>query len=159
MSTLIVGIADLQIAKSPEIITTIGLGSCVGVTIYDPTSQAGGLVHVLLPSNNTEKNTNPAKFADTGIPELIRQLSALGAKRRCMVAKIAGGANMFSMGGKTNIFMVGQRNVEMCLEVLKNERIRLLGNDTGGNYGRTIELNTANGQLRIKTIGHGERFL
>ncbi|MGE4484097.1 MAG: chemotaxis protein CheD [Oscillospiraceae bacterium] len=159
MSTIVVGIAELQIAKSPEIITTIGLGSCVGVTIYDPSAQAGGLVHVLLPSNNTEKNTNPAKFADTGIPELIRRLSALGVKRSSMVAKIAGGANMFSAGGKSNIFMVGQRNVEMCLEILKKERIRLLANDTGGNYGRTIELNTANGQLRIKTIGHGEKIL
>lgn len=159
MSTIVVGIAELQIAKSPDIITTIGLGSCVGVTIYDPKVQAGGLVHILLPANNTDSCTNPAKFADTGIPELIKRLTAMGVRRSAMVAKIAGGANMFAMGGKTNIFMVGQRNVDMCLEVLKNEKIKLLGSDTGGTYGRTIELNTANGQLRIKTIGHGERYL
>lgn len=160
MSTHIVGIADMKVAKSPGIITTIGLGSCVGVTLYDPVSRVGGLVHILLPTSNGDKGVNPAKYADTGIPELIRQMTAIGARRDALVAKIAGGANMFaSVGGKPNIFMVGQRNTEMCLEVLRREAIKLARSDTGGNHGRTIELDTETGQLKVKTIGQGEKFL
>lgn len=160
MSTLVVGIADLHVAKAPDTITTIGLGSCVGVTIYDPSTQVGGLVHVLLPKCDIVPPSNPAKYADTGIPELIRRMLARGAKRSSMVAKMAGGADMFSaLGSKSDIFMIGQRNVEMCVNVLKKEGIKLTRRDTGGTYGRTIELNTESGQLRIKTIGHGESYL
>lgn len=160
MSTHIVGIADMKVSKSPGIITTIGLGSCVGVTMYDPTTRVGGLVHVLLPSSNGDGAANPAKYADTGIPELLRRMVAMGAKRSAIVAKMAGGANMFSaVGGKPNIFMVGQRNTEMCLEVLRREAIKLARSDTGGNHGRTIELDMETGQLRVKTIGQGESYI
>jgi chemotaxis protein CheD len=159
MGVILVGIADLKIADRPHILTTMGLGSCVGATLYDPQLHIGGLVHVLLPSSNGETPANKAKFADSGIPELIDQLLAMGARRSSLVAKIAGGANMFSSNRNSNIFMVGQRNVEMCLDVLAKQRIRLVASDTGGNYGRTIELNTENGQLLIKTIGHGVKYI
>ncbi len=160
MSTHIVGIADMKVSNSPGIITTIGLGSCVGVTMYDPTTRVGGLLHVLLPSSNGDVAANPAKYADTGIPELLRRMVAMGARRNAIVAKMAGGANMFSaVGSKPNIFMVGQRNIEMCLEVLRREAIKLARSDTGGNHGRTIELDMETGQLKVKTIGQGQSYL
>jgi chemotaxis protein CheD len=159
MSVIIVGIADMQVAKSPDILTTLGLGSCVGVTLYDPQLQIGGLLHVLLPSNGGGDILNKAKYADSGIPELTNKLISLGAKRSSLIAKIAGGANMFSSSGNSNIFMIGQRNAEMCKEILLEQRIRLVSIDTGGNYGRTIELNTENGNLLIKTIGHGTKYI
>ena len=160
MSTVVVGIADLQVVKAPDIVTTIGLGSCVGVAIYDPSARIGGLVHILLPRHDACVVSNPAKYADTGVPELIRRMLARGARRNSMVAKIAGGANMFSaLGSQSDIFMIGQRNVEMCVTALKSEGIKLTRRDTGGTYGRTVELNAENGQLKIKTIGHGEMYL
>lgn len=159
MSAVVVGIADLKIARAPDIITTIGLGSCVGVTVYDPATRIGGLVHILLPASDG-KSPNSAKFADTGVPELIKLMVARGARRSSLVAKMAGGANMFAaVGGKSDIFMIGQRNVEMCVNALKNEHIKLARSDTGGTYGRTIELDTESGQLRIKTVGHGEKYI
>ena len=159
MSSIIVGIADLKISKSPNIITTIGLGSCVGVTIFDSQMHIGGLVHVLLPSANGEIVKNKAKYADTGIPELIDRLIAMGSKRGCLVAKMAGGASMFTNDGSSCVFNVGQRNVAMSKDVLSKQRIKLISSDTGGNYGRTVELNTENGQLLIKTIGHGNKII
>jgi chemotaxis protein CheD len=159
MSMIYVGIAEMKVAKSPHILTTLGLGSCVGAALFDLRLQIGGLVHILLPSTNGDPAGNKAKYADSGIPELIDQLISLGAKRSSLVAKIAGGANMFSSNSSTGIFMVGQRNVEMCMDVLKRQRVRLVSSDTGGTYGRTIEFNAENGQLLIKTIGHGTKYI
>ena len=153
------GIADMQTAKKPHNLTTLGLGSCVGLTLFDPQLQIGGLLHVLLPTSNGDAVANKAKYADSGIPVLIDKLVSMGAKRGSLIAKIAGGANMFSMKSSSNIFQVGQRNVEMCKDVLMKQRIRLAASDTGGTYGRTIELNTENGQLLIKTIGHGIKYI
>ena len=159
MGVIIVGIAEMQIAAIPNVLSTLGLGSCVGATLFDPRLQIGGLVHILLPSSNGDPNVNKAKFADSGITELVDKLLSMGSKRSSLVAKIAGGANMFSLNRSSNVFMVGQRNVDMCKEVLKKQRIRLVSSDTGGGFGRTIELNTENGKLLIKTIGHGIKYI
>ena len=159
MNVIYVGIAEIKIAKSPHVLTTLGLGSCVGAVLFDPQLQLGGLIHILLPSTNGDPAGNKAKYADSGIPVLIEQLISMGAKRSSLVAKIAGGANMFSSNNKASFFMVGQRNVEMCKDVLKKQRIRLISSDTGGTYGRTIEFNAENGQLLIKTIGHGTKYI
>lgn len=159
MNSIYVGIAEMRVAKSPHILTSLGLGSCVGATIFDPQLQIGGLVHILLPSSNGDSPGNRAKFADSGIPELIEHLISMGSRRSALVAKIAGGSNMFSSTINTNVFVIGQRNVEACVNALKEQKIRLVSSDTGGNYGRTIELNTENGQLLIKTIGHGTKYI
>ncbi len=159
MSSIIVGIADLKVAERPHIITTLGLGSCVGTTLFDPHLHIGGLVHVLLPSCNGDSAGNKAKYADTGIIELIDRLLSMGSNRSSLVAKMAGGASMFSQSSSSSFFMVGQRNVDMCKDVLNKQQIKLLSSDTGGSFGRTIELNTENGQLLIKTIGHGNKYI
>lgn len=159
MSTILVGIADMKIAKGPHTLTTLGLGSCVGAAIFDPRIQLGGLVHILLPSCNGDSGGNNAKYADSGIKELVDKLIALGASRFWLVAKIAGGANMFTAKRRSDIFMIGQRNVEMCKEALKIQRINLVSCDTGGSYGRTVEFDTSNGQMLIKTIGHGAKYI
>lgn len=148
----------MKVAKCPDTITTIGLGSCVGVTLYDPRLQMGGLLHVLLPSSGGEPVSVAAKYADSGIPELVNRLLRMGCSRNSLVAKIAGGANMFHSTGKSDIFRIGERNAETCARVLAEQKIRLAFRDTGGNYGRTIELDTGTGRLLIKTIGHGIRY-
>mgnify|MGYP000895449984 FL=1 len=149
-----VGIADYKVARSPDNIITLGLGSCVGITLFDPNNKVGGMVHVMLADSTQFKNiTNPAKFADLGIPLLLEEVLKFGARKTSLQAKIAGGAQMFTFADKTTSLNIGQRNVEMTKEMLKKLGIRLLAEDTGKNYGRTMILNTTTGEVTIRTIG------
>ena len=125
-----VGMADLKACKCPDALTTLGLGSCVGVALYDPVTKIGGLLHCMLPdSTQFRNNSNIAKFADTGIDELIRQMKALGAVDTRIVAKIAGKAK------------------------LKSLNISILSQDCGENFGRTVEFYSETGDYVIKAVG------
>lgn len=154
MSNVIrVGMADLNICKAPDVIMTIGLGSCIGLTLYDPVTKIGGMVHYMLPdSTATENNGNIAKFADTGIEELLKQVTRAGASRSRLVAKIAGGAKMFGVAQLSNIGSIGDRNAQAAKQMLSKLNIRLIAEDTGLNYGRTVELHCDNGDFYIKAI-------
>ncbi len=163
MSEIIkVGMADLKTCVSPNGVTTLGLGSCVGIAIRDPVTKIGGLAHVMLPDSTAIRNGNltVAKFADTGIVELVLQMEKLGAKRSRMVAKIAGGATMFSFEGKsTAMGQVGQRNVEATKAKLKELRIPILAEDTGANYGRTVIFYPETGEFHIRAVGKSESVI
>lgn len=149
-----VGMADLNVGRSPDVLTTLGLGSCIGLTFYDPVMKVGGLVHYMLPdSTKLRNNDNIAKFGDTGIRELLRRVLAAGADQRRLVAKIAGGACMFEMSGSSAMGNVGLRNAEAARMILQQLRIPLVAQDTGLNYGRTVELNCENGEYLIKAVG------
>ena len=149
-----VGMADLKVGRAPDTLTTLGLGSCIGLTLYDPVSKIGGLVHYMLPdSTKLKNNTNIAKFGDTGIRELLKQVLASGANQRRLVAKIAGGACMFEMSGLSSAGNVGARNAEAAKEILKELKIPLVAEDTGLNYGRTVELKCETGEYVIKAVG------
>jgi chemotaxis protein CheD len=149
-----VGMADLNVCKSPDVITTLGLGSCIGIALYDPATKIGGLAHIMLPDSTQMKNcTNIAKFADTGIEELVRRVVAAGAGRNRLVAKIAGGAKMFEMSSASAMGAVGERNAEASRKKLKELKIRLIAQDTGLNYGRTVELHCETGDYYIKSVG------
>lgn len=160
MEVIKVGMADLNIIKAPGILTTLGLGSCVGIALYDKQSKIAGLAHIMLPSSEEIKNNaNKAKFADTGIELLIEKMLRKGAKRELLTAKIAGGAQMFSFDNNNSILKIGQRNVQATKDKLKELNIKIIAEDTGGNYGRTIELNADDGSLLVKTIGHGVKVI
>ena len=160
MATVKVGMADLNICKSPDIITTIGLGSCIGLTFYDPVSKIGGLVHYMLPdSTQMRNNSNIAKFADTGIEELLRQVIKAGANRNRLVSKIAGGAKMFEVSGMSNVSNIGERNAFAAKQKLRELRIRLIAEDTGLNYGRTVELHCDTAEFYIKAIGKTPKII
>ena len=149
-----VGMADLRTAKAPDVLTTLGLGSCIGLTLYDPVLKIGGMVHYMLPdSTQLKNNSNIAKFGDTGIRELLKLMIKEGAVPQRMVAKIAGGACMFQMSGKSAIGNVGARNTETAKRMLSELRIPLVAEDTGLNYGRTVVLHCATGQFVIKAVG------
>lgn len=149
-----VGMADLKICKSPDGVTTLGLGSCVGVAVRDPQTGIGGLAHVMLPdSGAVRNNANVAKFADTGVVELIKQMENAGAVKRRMVAKIAGGAQMFALQSKTELLRVGERNVEAVKAKLGELGIPILAEDTGANFGRTVEFFPETGDYVIKAVG------
>ena len=159
MSVIVVGMADLKVARHPDILTTLGLGSCIGITLYDASKKIGGLVHVMLPTYKGFEGQNTAKFADSGIIELVNQLTHLGVSRISLVAKIAGGAYMFGMSQNNDILKIGERNAAASLTTLKHLGIPVKANDTGGTHGRTIELYMDTGALKIKTVGFGVKFI
>ncbi|MCQ2519331.1 MAG: chemotaxis protein CheD [Lachnospiraceae bacterium] len=155
-----VGMADLKVCLSPNSITTLGLGSCVGIAIRDPNTKIGGLAHVMLPDSTAiRQNSNIYKFADTGIVELVRLMELEGAKRSRMVAKIAGGAQMFAFQNKTDLVRVGERNVEASKAMLKKLGIPILAADTGENYGRTVIFYPETGDYVIRAVGKPERTI
>lgn len=149
-----VGMADLNICKAPDSITTLGLGSCIGLVFYDPVAKVGGMVHYMLPdSTQVRNNSNIAKFADTGIDELLKRVLAAGANRSRLTAKIAGGAKMFEVSGLSEVGNIGLRNAQAAKERLKKLGIRLVAEDTGLNYGRTVILDCNTGGFTIKSVG------
>ena len=152
-----VGMADLNVCVSPDSITTLGLGSCVGIALRDPVTKIGGLAHVMLPDSTTIcNNTNIPKFADTGIEELVRQVVAKGANRGRLVAKIAGVAQMFEFQSKNEMVRVGERNVEATKKKLAQLKIPILAEDTGKNYGRTVIFYPETGDFVIRAVGKQE---
>jgi chemotaxis protein CheD len=161
MSQIIkVGMADLNICVSPDGITTLGLGSCVGIAVRDPVTKIGGLAHIMLPdSKEIKSNSNIPKFADTGIEELVKRVVAKGANRSRLVAKIAGGAQMFAFQSSNSTMRVGDRNVEASLKKLKELNIPVLAQDTGANYGRTVIFYPENGNYVIRAVGRPEKII
>lgn len=156
-----VGMADMQICRPPKGLTTLGLGSCVGVVLYDVNTKLSGMVHVMLPdSTQIRNNTNRAKFADTGITDMLNDMLRLGASKMSIVAKVAGGAKMFSYGSPSSELMkVGERNVAAVKNMLNKLGIRIVAEDTGLNYGRTIIFDSNNGNLIIKAVGKDEKII
>lgn len=151
-----VGIADYKAANSPSKIITIGLGSCVGITLYDNTTKIGGLAHVMLPDSKQFLNaSNIGKYADLAIPVLVDKMTSMGANRRAITARIGGGASMFNFSDKSLIMDIGNRNVISVKDTLQKLSIRIMGEDTGGNYGRTMILDIGTGKTFIKTVGLG----
>jgi chemotaxis protein CheD len=149
-----VGMADLNVCSAPDSITTLGLGSCVGIILFDSIKKVAGMVHIMLPdSTKIKNNENLAKFADTGIEALIDKLVRAGANRSRLVAKIAGGAQMFAFSSNNDMLRIGERNIEASKLKLKSLGIRLLAEDTGLDYGRTIEFFPETGELYIKSVG------
>lgn len=155
-----VGMADYKVSRYPGSIISYGLGSCVGIALFDEVTKIGGLAHIMLPYSTQARSTeNPAKFADTALPLMLEEMLKLGAHKNRIRAKIAGGAQMFSFTNATDIMRVGERNTEATKAVLKKLDIHIIAEDTGGNYGRTVELKLDSGIFRIKTIDRGEKEL
>ena len=155
-----VGMADLNICQAPDGITTLGLGSCVGIALRDPSKPYGGLAHIMLPDSTAIKNnSNIPKFADTGIEELVRQMVEKGCSKNRLVAKIAGGAQMFSFQGNDTMMRVGDRNVEAVKKKLAELKIPILAQETGDSYGRTVIFYPETGDFVIRAVGKPEKVI
>jgi len=153
-----VGMADYKVGSAPSTIISYGLGSCIGISLYDPQTKVGGLLHIMLPDSTQARPTdNPAKFADTGLPLMLKDVLALGATKTRLVAKIAGGAQMFAFQNATDIMRVGSRNAEAAKKILKDQGIKIIAEDTGGTYGRTVSIDLNTGVYKVKTIDKGEK--
>lgn len=153
-NTIRVGIADMNICRAPDKITTIGLGSCIGVVLYDSETHAAGLVHIMLPdSTKIKQNQNKMKFADSGIELLVKELEKHGIARKSLKAKIAGGAKMFNFSSATEIGSIGDKNIEAVRGKLKQLGIRIISEDVGLNYGRTIVFDPETDELTVVKAG------
>jgi chemotaxis protein CheD len=152
-----VGIAEYEVTTNGSVLTTSGLGSCIGVALHDPETGAAGLVHVMLPSADEMDDGNAAKFADTGTELLVDELEAAGASVRRIEAKIAGGSDMldFSESGSG----IGVRNVEQVRETLDSYGIPIVGEDVGGDHGRSLRLESGSGDLVVKSANQDDTRL
>ncbi|WP_026692466.1 chemotaxis protein CheD [Peribacillus kribbensis] len=152
-----VGIADLKITETPDSLRTAGLGSCVGVVLYDASSSLAGMAHIMLPDSRMARGRelNLAKYADTALKELLSRLMGQGASSINIRAKIAGGAQMFKFTNPSDSMRIGPRNIEAVKLELERLRVPLIAEDTGGNSGRTIEFDTGSWLLNVRTVNKG----
>ncbi len=149
-----VRMADLAVTDKPATLVTLGLGSCVGICLIDSATKVAAMAHIMLPDSKSARNvTNTAKFADTAIAIMVDKMLSLGAKQTRMIAKIAGGAQMFSLNRQIELLNIGARNADTVRNVLKEMKISLVADETGGNFGRSIEFDSVTGKMRIKTVG------
>ncbi len=149
-----VGISELKVSKDPnEILTTYSLGSCLGVTIYDPVNVVGGIIHCMLPlskTNEEKARLKPAMFVDLGIPLLFKQAYKIGADRDKIVIKAAGCGDLID---KNQLFQIGQRNYGMFKKLLWKNKLFLESESVGGSIPRTLSLNVGTGLTLIKSKG------
>jgi len=160
--TIAVGISDYKISKSPDTLVTYALGSCVGIALYDASTRIGGLSHIMLPSSSLRADgiiDDRMKYADTAIPDLISELERAGAKRRSIVAKLIGGANMFNMQGTSFVETIGERNIAATRNELARLGIPLIAQDVGANYGRTVYFLLEDGMVRVQSLGKNIKMI
>jgi len=154
---ILVGIGEFAVARPPTVLTALGLGSCVGLLLYDPVPRVGGLAHVMLPANPRPSQTpDSAKFADSALTLLLARMLAEGARRERLEARLVGGAHMFASSPGEGI---GQRNVSALRTLLRRQEIPLQATDVGGQWGRSIEFDLRTGLVRVRSFQRGERAL
>jgi chemotaxis protein CheD len=154
MADLVVGISDLKVSSNPaDSMITYALGSCIAVVVYDPAAKVGGLLHFMLPDSTLDagkaKDT-PAMFADTGIPLLFKSCYKLGADKKRMIVKVAGGASILD---ESNFFRIGQKNIMAMRKIFWNNNVLIDAEDTGKNFNRTVRIDLGTGKVSIKRAG------
>lgn len=154
-----VGIGDMKLTRGEGRIITYALGSCIGISFYDPAIKLGALLHIMLPERQSPTDVSVFKYADTGIQETLRKLRAFGMMKSRTIVKIAGGAKMFAIKGNASFGNIGERNAAKVKEILRAEGLRLMAEDTGGNYARTMVVDVATGKVAIKSFGKPEKYL
>jgi chemotaxis protein CheD len=151
---IIVGVGEIECTLGPAVLITQALGSCVGVALWDPRMHIAGLAHVMLPTQlGSDKGGRRHRFADVAMPELVERMIDLGAGGRRLVAKLAGGASMFS--GESGTDTIGDRNVAAVRDQLERAGVPVVATDTGGSHARTIELSPGTGMLLVRSYTYG----
>lgn len=157
---VIIGIADMKVSDDPDVtLVTYSLGSCIGVAVYDAVARVGGILHYMLPEsdvNPVRAKTNPYMFADTGIPMLFKSCYKLGAVKRQMIVKVAGGSQVMD---ESRVFNIGKRNYAALRKIFWRNNILIDAEDVGGTVNRTMRLNIATGETALKVSGQGFKTL
>ena len=160
MKETIVKVADWAAERGDGVLVTLGLGSCVAIMLHDPQTKAGAMAHVLLPSISLARDiANKAKFPETAVPLLIERLKALGADPRRLVAKLAGGASMFSQLVTPGTIQMGERNVLAARTSLRSAGIPILRESVGGERGRSVRFHVKDGRVEIRSVGASESVI
>lgn len=153
-----VGMGEMVISRSPDRLVTRGLGSCVGITLYDSVKKTGAMAHAMLPDiNRAVIKGNPARFVNYMLKNTVEELEKHGSSRGHLAAKIFGGAHMFSFITNESVLNVGDRNIQMAKKILDELNIKIVADETGGTFGRTIELNLENGKVSVRTVSFGDK--
>lgn len=152
----VVGIAEMKLSnREGDVLVTYALGSCLGVCIYDPEARVAGLLHAMLPSASADRNQGKgqaAKFVDSGVTALFKEAYRMGAKKERIVVKVAGGASVASKG-EVDSFQIGKRNIVALKKLFWKNGVLIRGEDLGGNTSRTVTLDVATGEVKVRTNG------
>jgi chemotaxis protein CheD len=153
---VLVKVAELQVGSGDEVLMTVGLGSCVAILLHDAAARVGGLAHVLLPSPALSRvDANVAKFPQTAVPKLLELMAKQGASPRRITGRLVGGASMFAALAPPGTIQMGERNLVASRQVLNAHGIPLVGEAVGGDYGRTVRLRVADGEVEVSSVAHG----
>ena len=157
-NTIEVQMAQMQIGEAPAVLVTKGLGSCLGITFWDPLKKIGAMVHPMLPDfNKARVQSNPSRFVNSAIMHALEEMEKKGCFRTRIVVKMFGGAHMFSFINTDSVLNVGQKNIEMATATLKELNLKISGQEVGGTFGRTIYLKLDDGKVLVKTVSWGEK--
>jgi chemotaxis protein CheD len=158
---VMVNMAQLAVSDSPEeVLTALGLGSCVAVCTYDSAARLGGMIHVVLPSSAlSRREDGPAKFADLGVPRLLEEMARRGADRTRVRVALAGGASVLTGMNHVDGMDIGARNVAAVTAALNRIGMSPSEADVGGRASRTVRLRVGSGEIAVKTLRQGESVL
>ena len=156
-NSIAVGLAEVKLSRSPDdVLVAFGLGSCLGIGMYDPILHLGGLLHAVLPMNNDSK-MEASKYVDSGIAMLMDMMLQGGAQKSRLVIKMVGGATMLNISSLSSTFDIGSRNIEAARQIFGKMGIKLNSEEVGGKIGRTARLYVANGRYTIRMMGEQEK--
>jgi chemotaxis protein CheD len=155
LKILMAGLGEIQVSSDPEVVLScLGLGSCVGLCLYDPITRTAGVAHIVLPKSNGDMSaTSIGKFADTAVPYLLKEMAKQGALKSRLIAKMVGGAQLMKGQDGISSLGIGPRNIEMTKQVLAMEGVKVAASDVGGNCGRSLKFEVSTGTLTVKGIG------
>jgi chemotaxis protein CheD len=149
-----VRVADAAVGQGDVMLSTLGLGSCIAIALYDRRTHVAGLAHILLPNETLARDrTNRAKFAGSAVPLLLEQMRALGARDAQVVAKLVGGASMFTALLAQAGPPIGERNLIAARIALAGHGIPVLAEDVGGGHGRSVYLHACDGRVEVRSMG------
>jgi chemotaxis protein CheD len=149
-----VGMAEIKVSSEPgDSLVALGLGSCIGICMYDRKKHIAGMAHVMLPTSDGKTAAQLGKFADTAVPALLEEMRRAGAAVGDILCAIGGGAEVFSFGSQNPTLAIGRRNTSAVRDALRDASIRLLAEDVGGRVGRTVTLMIDTGLVTVRPVG------
>lgn len=150
-----VGLSELAVSKeSSDVLTVLGLGSCIALCAYDPVSRIAALAHMVLPRSRVESDElgTRVKYIDTGVPWLLQKMSKLGAEKSNLILKITGGARMLNIPGNNSILDIGQKNIVQIKDSLAKEGLKICAEELGGGLGRSVRFYVETGKIQVKAV-------
>jgi chemotaxis protein CheD len=159
-NSLAAGLGEIKVSgNAADVLVAYGLGSCVGISMYDPITKVGALLHAVLPQRLNDSDAHNPKFVDSGVTRMLDIIEQHGALRSRLIVRMAGGATMLNVPGLKQTLNIGERNVAVARQALATHRLRLAAEDVGGTSGRTVRLHVGNGRMTVRVIGSQERDL